>query len=486
MSPSEALITILSDSVSAAVFSHVFTMKSALHIDLETARATISEADASLETVDDERWLQFLARLAYARRRDDAWVTAGHIAELTGWKGVSETSVGKIVAKRVDRQIAIGRCVDNEKVTQRWRLPADLDLHVVQDDAQLRSWLSDRGMAAPALPTTVEWLTNVVHAQIAFYRGEAADAVRAAELALEHSTEGRSLKVSALLLIRAEDSRGGFHEARDRVEKRLAIARGVDPSIQDVVWGTDPLGRHCQTRLASMEALRSYGASAAAHRTAIESALKRAKDGADLSREAILYNTLGVLSRRQGDCAEARFHLADAIALSLIVNDLFTLGGAIFNLALTALVEKGTRSKSDDVAFARALLAIAIKIDEKVGIGRSSAQAEILLARLLAGTFEFEESGRLIETAFKMVQRTHSPYDNGCLLLARAELAWARGLQGQISRHEALTLARRCLDEAERFFLQTDNDGWHYAHEQLTRLDRGDGVALPWRTCPSA
>jgi len=456
-------------------------MKSTLNIDLEAARATISDADATVERVDDERWLQFLARLAYARSRDDAWVTAAHIAELTGWKGVTEASVGKIVARHLDRQVAMVSCISRERITRRWRLAADVDLHVVQDDAQLRTWLSDRGMAAPPLPTTVEWLTNVVGAQIAFHRGEAAEAVRAAESALNCSTEGRSLKVSALLLIRAEDSRGGFRDARRRVETRLALARGVDPSLQDAVWGTDPLGLHCQTRLASLEALRSYGASAGGHSAAIGFALRRAKEGADLSREAILYNTLGVLARRQGNCAEARFHLADAIALSLIVNDLFTLGGAIFNLALTALVEKGTRPTAEDVGFARALLALAINLDEQIRIGRSSAQAEILLARLLAGASEFDESERLIETASKMVQRTNSPYDSGCLLLARAELAWARGLKGEISRADVTELARRHLDEAKEHFVKTESDGWHYADGQLDRLHRGDGISLPWR-----
>ena len=457
-------------------------MKSTLTIDLESSAATIRRGRAPLVRVSDDRRLQFLVRLAFAERRDGAWVTDVQISELAGWRDLRQSSVGKLVARELDREVALRDCISSDRITRRWMFSADVDVHVVQDDAQLRTWLTDCGMAAPALPTTAEWLTSVVRAQIAFHRGEATEAVRAAASALDCSTEGASLRVSALLLIRAEDSRGRFHEARERVERRLAIARGVDPSARDAVWGKDPLGLHCQTRLASMEALRGHLADAAAHTEAMSLALRSAKKGEDLSREAIVYNTLGVVSRREGNHREARFNLADAIALSMIVNDLFTLGGAIFNLALTDLMEQVKDAKGVDAGFARALLTLSMELDQRVGIGRSSAQAEILLARLVAGAGEFDESERLIGAALAMVQRTENPYDHGCLLLARAELTWARWLKGEIPRDQAAAAAKQHLDESKTHFEHTVSEGWDYADKQLARLEKGDGVSLPWRS----
>ena len=455
-------------------------MKLTLIVDLDNGRVILKRGSRSLLSETEERWLQLFARMALAQRRGESWVTADALSELQHWARLKKDNVGKIVAKYVDRHSDLRFFLDTNKKTVRWKLRSDIELRVIQDDVSLRNWLRDRGLARAPLPVSTPWLQQIVRAQIAFHRGEIEAASALALAARRSATDDRSLRISALQLLRAEDARGRFREGRNEVEAFLAQRRAVTNMLPESIWGSDALGLHCRARVAVMDAMRGHGADREEHVRALRTALKSADDGADIARQTMLSNALGILAWRRGDFDDARAFLDEAISLALAINDLFTLGGAIFNLALTDLVAQKTTKGRVRPEFAQDLLTLCSELDAKVVVGRSSAQAEILNARLHVGAARFAEAERLVATAEDMVRRTGSPYDRGGLMVAQAELVWARVLKGGIDRDAGTRAAIKFLTTAAQEFAKTQSEGASYAESQLQRLREGRGVESAW------
>lgn len=453
-----------------------------LTVDLDRPMVVVRQGRRAAATITSAKWLEFYCRLALGRMRGESWVTAATLLELDGWKLNKPHSVGKTVARHIGSNPVWRACLDTDKKTARWRLHPDTALEVVEGELYLAEWLRDRGMAKPRFDIALPWLTHMVWAQMKFHRGEISEATSYSRLALDAATEDRCLRVSAVQLIRAQAASGALDRSRDQVERVLAHRRGVTVPEPEALWGSDSLGLHCRARLAAMDALRSNPQEAPQHVASLRRGLQSADSGADLSRQTVLHNTLGVLTRRQGRYSDARFHLGEALVLALIVNDFFTLGGALFNLALTALVEPRPPNDDRQLTFAEALLGLCAVLDQQVQVGRSSAQAEILLARLHTGRGRLEKADALIDDAQRMVIAIGSAYDKGCLALARAELTWAKVVRGAISVGRGRQQARTLLLEAHEQFEKTESDAWHYVDDQLKRLDTTGALLVPWST----
>jgi hypothetical protein len=457
-------------------------MNLVLIIDLENSAAAVRQGKRRVLAIEDEQWLQFFVRLAFAQKYADRWVTSDALAELAQWKRIKKDNIGKIVAREIDKRPALSRCVSTDKKTVHWRLPPNMNVEVLPDEIYLRNWLTDRGMGRPALAVSSPWLPHIVRAQIAFHRGDAKKAAALAGSARESAVDDQSLRLSALLYVRAEDLRGRLQQARKQMEVFLAGKRGLLEPTQDSLWGSDSFGLHCRARLAVMEARGSHVLDSKTHKANLLRAMQRADMGSDLARQAVVSNALGILACRNEQFDDARSWLNETIPTALAVNDLFTLGGAIFNLALADLLDQRVNVGRVDPSFAHQLLTLCAELDAEVVVGQSSAQAEILQARLLIGARRFAEAEQMMDVAQAMVRRTGNPYDDGCLLLARAELAWGRTVGDESDRQSGKQSAERFLVAAQERFELTESGGWHYADDQLTSLRMGKGIALPWQT----
>lgn len=455
-------------------------MKLTLIVDLAKRRAIFKRGQTTVFSEAGERWLQFFGRLALAQRRGDSWVTAHSLWQLQAWRRLKEKNVGKIVARYLDGRPASDRFLDTNGKTVRWRIRSDVDLRLIQDEIGLRVWLQDRGLARRSASANTPWLQQIVRAQIAFHRGEIREAIELSAAARQSADDERTLRISALLLLRAEDARGRLQEARSATETFLAKRRAVTQPTPENIWGNDALGLQCRARLAVMEALRGDKSHGRDHAAALRAALESADTGGDLGRQTILCNALGILAWRRGDFDDAREFLYEAISFALATNDLFTLGGAMFNLALADLMAQKAATGRVCSDLAQQLLTLCSELDAKAVVGRSSAQAEILSARLHVGAGRFGEAERLVTVAEAMVRRTGSPYDQGCLSLARTELVWARALKGFVDRDIAKRRAAASLAAAIAQFANVPTEGEAYARNQLQRLHAGLGVALPW------
>jgi hypothetical protein len=118
-------------------------------------------------------------------------------------------------------------------------------------------------------------------------------------------------------------------------------------------------------------------------------------------------------------------------------------------------------------------------LDEGASVGRSSAQAEILLARLYIAQQQFALGEQMMGIAEKMVADTHSAYDEACLFLAKGEFFGARASMRPGDRAD-LQRATESFETAINRFAETGTGDWRYAEDQLRRLRAGRPLASPW------
>ncbi len=428
-----------------------------LTIDLESGLVTIGGARGARWRPTTTQWVEFYAALAAARLTGmkDGWVTANTLRELRGWRSKRFASIGKVVARHLQTLKARHglQVVESRQVTARWRLNLrERDIVVLPDVELLPAWLDARrdGALPQALSTT--WVAASTRALLALHLGHNDEAYRNARAALDASGfDERCTRIAAFILARVAATKGDLALARDEVERVLADRLGLAARTERELWGTDPLGRHMRLRLAALAAIESDAASASAQIGHLHSRLESARGGADKVGLAVLHNVIGLLYLRQKRHAEAEHHLAEAITLALTASDLFTLGGAIFNLGRSLMLQArdGRPGAADG---AEALLTLCVEIDRDLGIGRNSAQAEILLARLLITKADFEAAEPVLRQAAGIVDRNGSHYDAACLLTARAMLACARTVAGELPPARGRKAATRLLEEAAARF----------------------------------
>jgi hypothetical protein len=457
-----------------------------LTLDVRDGIVAVSDGRRRVWIEQTSQWLEFYSRLAVSRLTSDGdgWITDAVLAELTSWKGKAhKASIGKEVARHIKKTEArYGACVVECHVrTRRWRLGLSSNrIRLLPSRTNVVSWLKGRGMGS--MPTTIdwEWLAYTVRSQIAYHRGEAVGAMELARLALQlPGLDARSLRIAGVALIRASAMGGDLERVDDAI---LGVSRLIHGSRQTgrlteaELWGTDDASTYFAARIATVRALASPWPEAADDMRRLQLRISHAQSGGNLSALAIIHNLIGVLARRRETYTQARYHLEQAVVLSLSISDLFTLGAALFNLSQAMLQDPVSSPR--ELAKAEQLLELSTEIDTRLGVGRNTSQAEILKARWEIGKSNAEAAERLLAAAAEMVAASQSKYDEGCLCLARAEFTWMKFKLGQSRSTEALRATETCLVRASRLLAESGKPEYEYVEQQLTSLRAGEGLML--------
>lgn len=256
--------------VSGLIDSGVFRDLKTLTLDVSNGHVALASGPTSHWKKNTAQWVEFYALLAHARRTADGWVTAERLAKLRSWRRKQFPSVGKEVADHIGWCQRRGPDVlETTEKTKRWRLRASpLRIVALPSEHHIATWLADNTDPIGIEPSSVQWLHHVVHSQIALQAGET---TRAEEHAREALAQGfgstRARRIAAILLVRAVASRTG--DAYAVLEEMQMALAGNEDATGDVVWGSDALGRHIQSRIAALLGIYSDAVSADEHVTAL-------------------------------------------------------------------------------------------------------------------------------------------------------------------------------------------------------------------------
>jgi tetratricopeptide (TPR) repeat protein len=428
-----------------------------LTIDLGNDLVTLADRRGIVWHPRTGQWVEFYAALAAARLTGEkgGWVTSRALGELRGWRGKRFASVGKVVARHIQVMASRHglRVVGSRGLTSAWRLTLrEADIVVLPAPGSLAPWLAARRDGERRRTVAATWLAEATRSLLALHLGRVDEAREHARRAFDASgADDRAIRIAAFLLARAAGTRSELVLERDRIERTVARRLGLDARTERDFWGDDDIGRHMRMRLAALVAIETDPEFTGAQVRHLRTRQGPASTGGDLVGLAVLHNVIGLLHVREKRHAEAEFHLAEAIALALTVSDLFTLGGALFNLGRNFMLQaRDGREGAGEKA--ETLLRLSVEMDGALGIGRNSAQAELLLARLLISKPDLAAAEPVIEQAAAMVAKTGSHYDAGGLLTTRAMLVCARVILGEVEPSRGRRAAARLLDEASARF----------------------------------
>ena len=452
-------------------------MRLTIRLNLVESDVAIARGSKVLWRTKSEKWAECYGRLVFAKRADltSGWITRAALCELRGWNPLLPISVGKELSAHLAQTRAKKACVlESKNPTLSWRLAVDSDqVELVPSTVNLEHWLGDRGMGAPFAEVRLDWLSAMVQAQIAFGTGELIKAEQLSWSAFQlERLDSISRQITGMTLVRVAAGRNKGFLVREVVEKAL-LEQQPDGEIS--AWGQGALTDFLQSRLVAADAVDSPAEEAAARIPTVQRRLEKAGGGGNPASQAVLNNTLGLLARRAGRRLQARSYLSRAVLLALGIGDLFTLGGAMLNLALTRLDEP--RGGSEDVAEITRLLELCVEMDERLAIGRSSAQAEILLARMYAFHGDVDRSESLLHRCVKMVENSGSAYDRAWLNVAHAELRWVRGAKDHGPTPELRMEVLNLLQLAKMAFNESGRAA-AYADEQINRVRNRRDLSL--------
>lgn len=403
-----------------------------LVVDLEDSAVTVMRAGSLIWRPRTTQWVEFYVALALARMENgqEGWLLSGALCKLGAWRGKKYSSVGKIVARHLAqmRHHYERWIVESPRVTREWRLTLDRRaITVLPSEAQGADWLLARGVEIGSQMLSPAWLTHMTTSLMLLHLGQSAEAKDQAVRALHiPGIDDRSVRLAAFAMAKAAALRGELALDREHIDALLGRRAGRGGASERDLWEDDAAGRHMRMRLATLEAIESDFTDASAQSDRLKRRVESLSHCGDLDGLAILHNALGLLATRQGNFAGADYHLTEAIRLALTVSDLFTLGGALFNLAHLFELQSDLEGGMEKSNAAVALLRLCVEMDRRIGVGRNSAQAEILAGRLLALQGRLQPAEELLNRTKKLVAQSGNAYDAGCLLVARATLACAR------------------------------------------------------------
>lgn len=151
--------------------------------------------------------------------------------------------------------------------------------------------------------------------------------------------------------------------------------------------------------------------------------LTRLENLPDINGLGIAHNALGVLLRRRKNHDQAVKSLRYAAALLVASYDLVTLQAAVFNLGHT-LSEMARDER--ELREALRLVELDREICVALGLGRDSAQAEIVAGTICLELGELDAAQQWLSAGRCLVETLESDYNRGGVEELRARLLWTR------------------------------------------------------------
>ena len=304
--------------------------------------------------------------------------------------------------------------------TKKWRLAlSPPNIRWIPNQTEASEWLQASGwdhdlfIAArwsKILP--IEWIMLSTKSLINFQSGNLERAIDLAHESKKHSQNVILSKVSDLLILRSSIRFGIDGDLEKDLEKT---------KNENVNWGEGIIGKSLNARAAALRAFQLiYEDSINELQSLRRAATKLREEATDIGGLAIIYNTMAVVSRRADIPSDGEAYLRQAIPLAIAAGDLVTLQNAIFNLGHCRYVKlHKAGQKPDKIVFQ--LIDLDREIRRKLGLGKDSAQGEILGANLALKVGDIKLSNNYLDEAEKFVS---SDYDQACFHRINAKYMW--------------------------------------------------------------
>lgn len=342
-----------------------------------------------------------------------------HELRLLGpWFHKKPESIGKEIARHLQSlsDWGLAEILDHEGRTKRWRLALTRkEICFQPSEEHCRFWLQQQRWdlldGLEGIPRfRAAWLIETTHALVRMEEGRIEAGLQRIRAAKQET--GGSVLLGAIA---------------ELVELRLLSRIGQYPEPGKCLQlCTGRIGKALMMRARLAQALEPDFWNLS---TAIESHRKlvlQLETLPDVDGLGNAYNVLGVLFRRNRQLDLAEKCLRYAVALLVASFDLPTLQAALFNLGhtLSELAEKEAELRD-----ALSIIRLDREICWALGLGRDSAQAEVVAGAICLRLGEIEAAERWLEAGRQIVTNLNSDYNKAEVERLFARILWARSCQ---------------------------------------------------------
>jgi tetratricopeptide (TPR) repeat protein len=364
----------------------------------------------------------------------EAWASADDVQSLPAWRTMKRESVGKEVSaliKRLQRQGLEVIAFQNR--TRGWRLAPEVEV-CEETRAAARTYLESRGWMAGARFSAVapealaRWAIAASAANLAMTEGRAEDGLtdlRRAYAATDHG----DLKAIADVLA----TRIGQRLSRPHLP---VPGEGRSASVFEIA---------VDARRRAAYAIRSDSRAWERQLVELKALLPALSGNGNLTTQACVQNALALLHRRLGRHEEALRHACEATPLAIFSGDFTLIQSALFNFGNILSEVRRTDPDAVPEGLAADLIEADRAIRHRFGLGKDSAQAELLLAFLAWEEGALDRAEAYLEEARAIIAISRIPADEalearitGLVLLARGDRAGLSVLGQAIARFEAI------------------------------------------------
>jgi tetratricopeptide (TPR) repeat protein len=348
----------------------------------------------------------------------EGWITAAAVHALPAWRGMAHESVGKQVARQIDALRTQGHdLVDWQGKTMAWQLKPAVKAGLDPDlPARARDWLDARQavgarrFGAVDAAAMAQWAMRSAAATIAITTGEAKAGYSALKQAYAGIDHPDLLAITNVLATRIGQR---LEEPHDPVPGGL----GSYPSVFE---------QAVEARRMAAYAIRSDSTAWEGQVQGLKRLLPRLAAGGSLTSMAYVHNGIALLLRRLGRHAEALEHVQEAVPLAIFSGDLTLIQSVLFNFG--NILSELRRSQPDALPGVDPLqlLEADIAIRQQFGLGKDSAQAELLLAYLAYENGELDRAQRWLAESAAIIAVNKAPADRALFHRVSGLLACAR------------------------------------------------------------
>jgi len=382
-----------------------------------------------------------------------------HELRLLGlWFHKKPESIGKEIARHIQAlsKWGMAEILDHDGRTRRWRLGLPRrDITFQPSEESCQTWLQQQcwdlleGLEIPRFKAA--WLIDTTHALILMEEGKVEEGLRHIRAAKRET--GDSVLLGAI---------------SELVELRLRSKIGRYPKPGKYL-------KQCAGRIGKALLLRARLAQALAPdflslKAAIESHRKlvlQLESLPDINGLGNAYNVLGVLFRRNRQLDLAEKCLRYAVALLVASFDLPTLQAALFNLGHTL---SESAESEQDLRDALSIIRLDREICRALGLGRDSAQAEVVAGAVCLKLGDVQEAERWLQEGRKIVAILNSDYNKAEVERLYARILWTKKGQGSRQDREEILASFR---EAQHLLLSAGFPT-EDINREITRVRRGE------------
>lgn len=432
-----------------------------IDVSEETIRLRQQRASKELRS----QWVVFYVALALrveSTKHPSAFLGHEELQMFGDWFFKKPESIGKEVARHLQELAKYGLTdlVMHQGRTKRWRLGlSPKEISFIPSREQCEFWLLQQqwdvlGGLEEVPSRILAWISHTTRALIRLQEGRIEEGLGFIGLAQQENSGSPLLGAIAELVELRLCARQGQYPDPDNWKYLGKFAGNIGKTLSIRASFAQALAPDFDEK--SIENLRRL--------------TSRFQSLPDINGLGTAYNALGVLFRRSDKLDSAQKCLRYAIALLIASFDLPTLQAALFNLGHTLY-----RGAGNEEEFKEALQLIELdrEICYSLGIGKDSAQAEVVAGAICLTCGDVPGAQHWLQKGEEIVQTLNSDYNRAEMVRLQARILWVQAWQEKqgVPKNKALILAK--YGEALDLMLQAGFPP-NEIEDEMSRVRRGE------------